>query len=257
MKSILKSALWIALFAISFFYTLPVSYAEQAGKKEVESAIQKVFKNISLDSLTFNDELNMYEIVVEGQVFYITKDLKYAFLGHIFNITNPQQPVNLTMQKQMNITKELITKVDKRNALKIGNGPVEVIEVSNPNCPHCRNLSNYMKVKSNEVTRYIYFLGIEGDSKINYILCQPNAEQRIKAYEEVYLQNKPVSYSGSCDFAKQNLKEALSLKVQGVPVLFIKGQVVKGANIDLIESLIKTESNKENKQIKKGGVNGK
>lgn len=221
--------------------------AEQISNREVSETIQKAFKKVTLDSLTFNDEINMYEVIVEGQVFYISRNLKYAFLGHIFDLTNPNQPVNVTMQKQIVITKELMSKIEKKHALKIGNGPVEIIEISNPNCPHCRTLSNYMKGKNNLVTRYIYFLGIEIDNKINYILCQPTEEQRVKAYEEVYYQNRQVSFTESCDFAKQNLKVATGLRLQGVPVLFIKGQIIKGANIELIDSILKSELHQNSK----------
>lgn len=237
-----KSVVFTILFMLSFNSVLLAAWTDKpdGNKSELESAIQSVFRNVSIDSLVFNDELSMYEVIIEGQIFYITKDLKFAILGHIFNISDPKQPVNLTLQKQSEITKSLLSKIDKNAALKIGSGPIEVVEISNPNCPHCRNLSRYFKNKLDKVTRYIYFLGIENDNKINYILCKPTPEQRVKAYEEVYLENKSVGAFPSCNFSKKNLEIASKLKIQGVPVVFIKGHIVRGANIELIDSLITT-----------------
>lgn len=237
----------VRAFLVFVCISIFISSSANANEKIVaEEALKHVFKNVSIDSLVFNDSLNMYEITIEGNVFYVTKDLKYAILGHIFDIQNPSHPVNLTAKKQEDITKKMIEKINKDNAFKVGKGDIEVIEISSPRCPHCRKLAQYMKNQEDKVTRYIFFAGVENDPLISYILCQPE-DKKYKAYEEVYSGKVSPQNVKSCGAVEKNFEEVSKLKIHGVPVLFIKNQVIHGANIELIDSIIKSTVKKEGK----------
>jgi len=210
----------------------------QEQSQDPEENVKNVFKGATIDRIEFNPALQMYEVTVDSKILYLTKDLKYVILGQIIDVSTPSKPVNLTAQKEQKLTQEIIKTLDKSTALKVGNGPVEIIEIVSPDCPHCKHLAVHLKNKK-ELTRYIFFVPWN-PAKVNYILCQKNHDKQLKAYEEVFYKNKQdVPQTAACEFSKKQSEVVKSLRVQGVPMVFINGEVVQGANLDLIDSLIK------------------
>lgn len=210
----------------------------QGETQSPEENVKNVFKGATIEKIEFNPAIQMYEITVQGKIFYLTKDLKYVILGQIIDVSSPSTPVNLTSQKEQKLIQEIIKTIDKSAAFKIGNGPVEIIEIVSPDCGHCKNLVNHLKNKK-ELTRYIFFVPWN-PAKVNYILCQKNYNNQLKAYEEVFYKNKQdVPQVKACEFSERQSKVMKNLQIQAVPMVFINGQIVQGANLNLIDSLIK------------------
>lgn len=241
--------LFFGLF-LSIFLTCNATFAEQ---KDIKELLSNTFKNIKVDSVFFRPELDMYEVVIEGNIFYVTSNMKYVIMGAIFDVSDASKPVNITAQRQAEINRQQLSILNKEYALKIGDGPVEIIEISSPRCEYCKRLARYMADKESKVTRYVFLVGVDNDPLVNYILCQPNNDSRVKAYKEIYLNNKSVTSAKNCAYASNHTEIVKRLNILGVPVLYINNNIIRGANIELIEGMINSELSKinKNKEVQK------
>jgi thiol:disulfide interchange protein DsbC len=142
------------------------------------------------------------------------------------------------------VVSERLKNLPLDKALKIGSGPKKVIEFTDPDCPYCRKVDNFLS-KRTDVTRYVYFVPLrkihpDAEKKARYILSQSD---RDKAFHEVFegaLDGKPLSIADGTQ--QQQLEEmekvAAGLGVRGTPALWIEGAHVNGADIQRITGLL-------------------
>ncbi|MBF0316608.1 MAG: DsbC family protein [Nitrospirae bacterium] len=139
--------------------------------------------------------------------------------------------------KQVNIL------IDK--AVRIGMGKNIVVEFTDPDCPYCRKLSDYM-AKRKDVTRYVFLFPLtqihpQAQEKSKFILCSKN---QAKALEDVmsgkYDKEKLPTCKGpqAEQLLEEHKKMADSAGVTSTPTLIVNGQLVQGANFELIEKII-------------------
>jgi thiol:disulfide interchange protein DsbC len=192
-----------------------------------------------LDGFRESPLKGLYEITAGEQVFYFSPE-GYLFFGEIWT----KDGKNLTAEMREKVTAERIKNLPLDKALKIGNGPKKVIEFTDPECPYCRKVDNYLS-KRTDVTRYVYFVPLrrihpDAEKKARYILSQPD---RDKAFHDVFegvLDGKPISIADGAQ--QQQLEEmekiAAGLGVRGTPALWIEGAPVNGADIQKISELL-------------------
>lgn len=130
------------------------------------------------------------------------------------------------------------------DAVKIGNGKNIVVEISDPDCPYCRQASAWLSGRK-DITRYVYFLPLNihpnAEYKAKYILC---SNDRAQAYHDVYSgrfdQELPPT-STDCDaeaLLRRHTELAAGAGVYGTPVFWVNGERIDGADIELMESLL-------------------
>jgi len=130
------------------------AYAQDDGARD---RLTKLFPRI--DSLTFNDQLGMYEVVSQGKVFYISRDYRYVFLGHVIDVT---QMKNLTLERMNALRKVPWKDLNLADAIQIkrGGGSRMLAVFDDPDCPFCRKLHDEL-YKLNDVTIYVFLYPIE------------------------------------------------------------------------------------------------
>ncbi|MBF0539793.1 MAG: DsbC family protein [Nitrospirae bacterium] len=135
--------------------------------------------------------------------------------------------------------------VNLDKAVRIGMGRNIVVEFTDPDCPYCRKLADYMS-KRKDVTRYVFLFPLvqlhpQAQEKARFILCSKNSA---KTLEDVmsgkYDKDKlPTCKSAQAEqLLEEHKKMAESVGVTSTPTLIVNGQLVQGANFELIEKII-------------------
>lgn len=204
-----------------------------------KETLMKTFPNMKLDGFRESPLKGLYEITAGEQVFYFSPE-GYLFFGEIWT----KDGKNLTAEMREKVVAERINSLPLDKALKIGNGPKKVIEFTDPDCPYCRKVDNFLS-KRTDVTRYVYFVPLrrihpDAEKKARYILSQSDKDKAFRDVFEGVLDGKPISIADGAQ--QQQLEEmekiATGLGVRGTPALWIEGAHVNGADIQRITGLL-------------------
>ncbi len=212
---------------------------QQAQLQAVTSSLEMAFPNIPLKQLAPTPIDGVYEIVTQkGEILYFAPRSGHILVGEIWS----SHGQNLTRESHNRLMTAKLALFPLDQALKIGNGPNQVIEVSDPDCPFCRDGSEFFAARD-DVTRYIFLFPLDrlhpqADAKSRYIL---SAEDQEAAYEEVF--------SGTYD--KQPLPEfkdngqlaihrqiVSKVGINSTPRYWINGKFVSGSNPKEFEKLL-------------------
>jgi len=207
--------------------------------EQIEKSLRQFFPNLEISSIQESPIKGLYEVVAGGNIIYFSPD-GYIIFGEIWS----KDGVSITAKKREEIMAQKMKGLPLDKAIKVGNGKNVVIEVSDPDCPFCRRASEFFAKRTN-VTRYIFLypiIGPQQPTKEMYILCSKDRE---KAYYDVYVKAESnIQLSQGCEekvspVLNEHIKIAQTLGVTGVPALWINGVFVSGANLPLIENLLK------------------
>ena len=162
---------------------------------------------------------------------------------------------NLTLAAREALVEKVLSEIDLSRAIRIGHGPVRVVEFIDPDCPFCKRLEEFFtkyREISDRVTRYVFLYPLtrihpEAERKSRWILCQ---EEPGRALVDFMTGNSTVSefdppegcdsqaVSGHLAAAR---KAAEKLGVRGTPFLIVGKTVVSGLNPGLILAGINRE----------------
>jgi len=211
-----------------------------------ETALNKAFPQIKVDSITPSDINGLYEVVSGQNIFFYYPEKDLLLVGEIYNTTGQ----SLTGEKKRELKAKLQAKALEKlkdlplaKAVKVGNGPKKVIEFTDPDCPYCRRASEALKGRA-DITRYVFLTPMahpNAITKVHYILSSKDQE---KAYHEM-MEGKPVPASSTeyskevKDQAAEYMDFARSLGIDGTPTFYINGQQVVGADMEKINGLLK------------------
>jgi thiol:disulfide interchange protein DsbC len=232
---------WIGLICLSAALSTSGSVASAARKTtNPQDALRAQFPRLKYTSFTKTDISGLYEVMTDGRIVYFYPKTGYLFVGEIYT----KDGRNLTQERVMTERYSLLTPEDLKKAIKIGNGKNTVVEVTDPDCPHCRRMHAFWNMRK-DVTRYIFLkpLDIHPDSlkKATYILASKDPE---KALFEVYSGqldgNRQVLDKNYDDMGRLKEQKAVidKLRVDATPSYWINGKFVSGENVPLIEQYI-------------------
>lgn len=208
-----------------------------------EESFRKSFPRFPLESITPTAVAGVYEIVSGGRIAYYAPGPEYIFTGAIITADGK----NLTQERNKEITGQKLKSLALENALKIGNGPHTVIEITDPDCPYCRKAFTFFSGRK-DVTHYIFFYPLaaihpNAEAKIRQIFC---SEDRVRAYEEAMtgkwddMKFKPCHNEEAEGLLKthKEIGDRIGIGGIGTPLFLIDGQVVNGANMPEIEKIL-------------------
>jgi thiol:disulfide interchange protein DsbC len=227
--------------ALVFLVTLAcvgVGHAAPVIEKP-DVALRKAFPDLPFESVEQTEIKGLYEVVSGSNIFYYFPEKDYLFVGEIY--APPGR--NLTAEKKGEIAAKLMGNLPLDKAVKIGNGKTVIIEFTDPECPFCRKAYEFFKNRTN-VTRYAFFSPFAHPAAITKVYYILNAEDKEKAYNDVFEGKSVVEpatgYSEAVKkLAQEHLNLARSAGVSGTPTFFISGKLVVGADFQQIEKLLK------------------
>lgn len=205
-----------------------------------EESLRKSFPNLRADSIRPAGINGLYEVVSGKRVLYYAPGPEYLIYGPMIT----REGRNLTEERVLEIMERGLKGAPLEKALRIGAGPHQVIEITDPDCTYCRKASAFLSGR-NDVTRHVFFFPLaihpNATAKVRQIFC---AEDRGKAYEEAMagklddMKFTPCKSDAVEDLLKTHREIGDSVGVTGTPLFLIDGQVVYGADIPRMERIL-------------------
>ena len=237
MRILKKKKLKIGGLILVVIITAGFAAAKEDFKTETDN-LKKNFPNLRVDSVKESPIKGLYEIVAGNQVFYFSPD-GYLMFGELWS----KEGKNLTAEMREKVQAEKVKSIPLDKALKIGSGPRQVIEFTDPDCPYCRKVDELL-AKRTDVTRYVFFFPLrqihpDAEKKARYILSQKDREKAFLHVISGALDGNPVALSDNQGTELEEMEQvAKSVGVRGTPALWIDGTAVNGADIPRITALL-------------------
>ncbi|MDH4285921.1 MAG: DsbC family protein [Gallionella sp.] len=167
-----------------------------AGEAEIRKSIQDKFPTVGkLDHVVKTPYAGLYEIVIDGQLYYTDDKGLYLFDGSVIETKSRR---NLSEERRKKLFAIDFDKLPLDLAVKKvkGNGKRKMAYFTDPNCGYCKRLENEL-TKVTDVTLYIFLYPIfpsSGDTVRN-VLC---AKDPIKAWDDLML-NSVAPENANCE----------------------------------------------------------
>ncbi len=226
------SRLFFTLFML--FGVLSVNVCATQAQEPLESvsaSLLNYYPRIKPQQVSPTPVDGVYEVVVKtGEIVYFVPASGHMFLGQLWTA----DARNLTSESGSKRLSSKLHMFPLELAIKIGDGPNKVIEVTDPDCPFCRQASDYFAGRD-DVTRYVFLNPIDqlhphAVAKARYILASKDQEL---AYEEVFsgkYDSEPPPTVEASGLLKQHQEVIQKVGVSGTPQFWINGQYVSGYN---------------------------
>jgi thiol:disulfide interchange protein DsbC len=233
------------VFFIAFVAVCRQGFTEEDSRKgELKPAdIKRILPDAKVDSFRYDEDLGLYEVFANGQLFYMSRDLRYAIVGNIIEL---QSRKNLTAERLGSLRRIDFSALNKDDAIKISTGSRAIAVFTDPECPFCKRLHNELK-KLKDVSVYVFLYPLEAihhdaRKKSISIWC---SKDRAKALDE-HFSGKPARLSSEecSNPVDRNIQFARKHNINGTPAIILdSGRLISGyMDAERIDSLIKEAS---------------
>jgi len=208
---------------------------------EAAKAGQKEFR---VDAVRQSPVKGLCEIQAGTNIMYFAPAENLIISGSIFDFKGR----NYTREKMEALVNEslgkTLSKLPLDKAITVGHGPVQIIEITDPDCPYCRRASTWLDGRS-DVTRKVFFAPLahpHAIEKVKVILAAKDQEAVYHAYmrgeHDKDAAVPAVTDEKAVAMADEHLKLANNAKVSGTPTFFVNGVVVVGADLEGLRKAI-------------------
>lgn len=174
------------LTLVSMLLAAAIAHADEAA---IRKAVTAKFPKAQVQSVTKQPYLGLYEVVIDGEIFYTDDDFDYIVDG---NVIATKTMTNLTEQRKRKLNAVDFNELPLDLAFKRvkGKGERKIAVFSDPDCPFCKRIENDL-AKLDNVTIYMFLYPIDSlhpkATEISkQIWCSPD---KLKAWED-YVQRK-------------------------------------------------------------------
>lgn len=229
----------LVLFLCSPLTACATSVAANDDLKSVASALGMSFPSIPLQQVQTTPVDGVYEIVTQkNEILYFAPRSGHIFAGELWN----NQGQNLTRESKARMMTDKLAQLPLDQAIKIGEGPNVVVEVSDPDCPFCRDGSAFFSARD-DVTRYVFLYPLDrlhpqAEAKSRFIL---SAEDQQAAYEDVFsgdYDKQPLPAFEDNGLLDAHREIARKIGINSTPQYWINGQYISGTNLKKFAELL-------------------
>jgi thiol:disulfide interchange protein DsbC len=223
--------------------------------RAAEDQMRASFSNLTFSEFEPSPIPGFYQVSSGGQLLYYSPDPELLIFGQVFNSSG----VDLTAQELSERQQESLAAVDLSDALVLGDPDgIEIVEFTNPDCPYCRQLDAFLRVKQSEghrIKRTIIFTTRHGRSaeKALSVLC---AEDPDAAFETLF--RGGTVQPASCPQGQERLSAHTSVSdqvgVSGTPSLLIAGEFITGFPQAKLEAFLQSAAPPEQRTAAARGV---
>lgn len=197
------------------------SYAGEVSKESIEKSLPG---NIKVESLRFDENLGLYEVVAQGHVFYITENLKYLIIGNIIDLKNLR---NLTADRVKELKKVDFSSLPLEDSIKISDGKRAVAVFTDLDCPYCKKLhKELLSLRNLSIYIFLFPLSQEGRKKAIQVWCSDDKISALNAafngekFNSVLCENHPVD---------RNMSLGRRFSITGTPTIITdRGEFING-----------------------------
>jgi len=250
MRSRNRLLLPLAFLASGAVLAAMTAYGGPEQAPDVLGALKKAYPRITAEQVRESEVEGLFEVMSGGNVLYYAPKGNYLVFGEIWT---PEGKSVTAVRRDEMVSKQL-KDLPLDQAVRIGKGPNIVIEFTDPDCPFCRKAANFFKERK-DVTRYVFFsplvqLHPDAEKKAAWVLA---AKDRAKAYHEVMSGRKgrdafPVADAEASGLVARHRQLAVRMGVMGTPMFWVNGRAVQGANIPLLERLLREGGERKEKR---------
>lgn len=172
-----------------------------------------------VDSITSTGFSSLYEVVSEGKIVYVNKELTHIFSGYIYDVSNR---TNLTAERLKMAQRPELNKLPFADALHSvrGNGSRMVVVFSDPNCQYCRKLEEELgKLGNVKVVTFLYPVLSDDSAKLaRDIWCSPDPSTSWSQWMTSKVKPKEHICASPNE---RNLLLGKKLNINATPVIFL------------------------------------
>jgi thiol:disulfide interchange protein DsbC len=223
-----------------------ISAAADEEIEAVRASLQKWVPGIQPQSIKSAPIAGIYEVILEGQVLYLSQDGRYAMQGQLVDLATR---TNLTEERLKTIRAAAINALDKRNMIvfepKKAKYTVNVF--TDIDCGYCRQLHQHVDEynKLGIKIRYLSFpragIGSSSYDKAVDVWCAKDRQQAMTQAKA----DKPVENTSQCENpVADQFNLGRSLGVNATPTLILEdgtmlpGLVRPQALVNLLEQKV-------------------
>ena len=160
--------------------------AAEKGEDAARAAIQSLVPGASIDSISESVLPGFYEVIIEGQIAYVSTDGKYLVQGSIYDISTK---TDITENSRAALRREALKAVgDDKRIVFAPEKPKHTISVfTDIDCGYCRRLHQQM-AEYNELgiaVEYLFFpragIGSESFDKAVHVWCAADRKDALTA----------------------------------------------------------------------------
>jgi len=225
-----------------------------AADSELRTAIKAKFPKANVQSITELPELGLYELVIDGSIYYSDAKFEYLIDGNVIEIKSMR---NMTAERAKAIEeielKKLAMPFDDlplASAFKkvYGDGSRRMAYFADPNCGYCKRFDRETLPKLQNTTVYMFLYPIITAQSVPTSKAIWCSADRAKAWDDYVLHSVAPKADPGCDNPVDDiLAFGYSKKIRGTPTLFFSdGSRISGAlTLEQLEQrLVKAEANK-------------
>ena len=215
--------LWLPMFVW-------VGLVQASDINDIKDKLATIMPEVTIDSIQPLDNTGLYEVVINGEIIYFSKDARYVFKGDVISLEKRE---NITELKRDALKKQILASVDEADMIIFEPKKTKytLTVFTDIDCGYCRKLHQQM-AEYNALgirIRYMAFprTGINSESynKAVDVWCAKDRNQALTDAKN----DQPVN-SISCDSPVQAQYElGRHLGVTGTPALFLEsGELLPG-----------------------------
>ena len=232
----------LKIFAVVLFAFASLSSGiARADENSVRQSFQSKFPKMAVESVGRTPFANLYEVVVDGQVFYTDEKVSYLFSGNLLDLRGGQ-PRNMTQETNNKLAASVLAKSTDLAVKRVkGNGRRVIYTFEDPNCGYCKELQKELG-KLNDVTIYTFLWAIlsqDSAEKAKAIWC---SKDRARAWEDTMLKGATPTGRRDCDNPlDRNAQIAQRFGLRGTPAIYLgNGEQIGGyVPADKIEAALR------------------
>ncbi len=231
---------YLPLFILVFLFPLTACATPQPPQdNSVAQALKNFYPQLPVAQINQTPVAGIYEIIsTDSEILYFAPASGHLLVGEIWSADKH----NLTRESKSRLMSAKLDMFPLDKAIKIGNGPNQVVEVTDPDCPFCRQGSAFFAGRD-DTTRYVFLYPLgrlhpHAESKARYILSSADPAA---AYEEVFsgaYDKKPLPEFKDNGLLEEHRSIVSKVGVSGTPQYWINGQHVTGFNPNSFEQLL-------------------
>lgn len=212
-------------------FVLGVLLANVASADEatIRKAFQAKLPKMTIESIGKTPFPGLFEVVLDGQLFYTDEKASYLFSGNLVDIRG-QQPKNLTQDATNRLAAAVLAKSTDLAIKRVrGSGKRVIYTFEDPNCGYCKELQKEL-VKLNDVTIYTFLWPILSQDSIDKSKSIWCARDRGKAWDDYMLKGVTPTGKRDCDTPiDKNARLAQRFGLRGTPGMYLtNGEQIGG-----------------------------
>jgi thiol:disulfide interchange protein DsbC len=208
-----------------FFFNVGTVVAEVGNDiSEISVKLAKRSPPISPKSISPTPIPGIYEVFVDGAIYYMDKSTTYVFLNA--SLVDDKNKKNLTYDRINLLSQVIFSDLPIKNAIEIkrGSGFYKFAIFSDPDCPSCRTLES--EVENSDMTNFTAYIFLfplrelhpDAAKVSEYIWC---SQDRVESWKNLMLKGILPEPSTCNNPVNDNEKLAQELGVKETPTIYL------------------------------------